>query len=116
MHAGVGANVPAGFYARIGLVAAAGIARRGGRGVASGRFDATARWLLDPFGEFRWGSYAGAGLTVRPDDRDNWRGSLLVLLGVEGRADRGWRTAVEAGLGDGARIGVVVRRARLKGR
>lgn len=116
VQAGAGANVPAGLYARIGVVAAAGMAWRGGRRAASGRFDGTVRWLLDPFGEFRWGPYAGAGLSVRYGEQENWRGSLLVLLGVEGRAGTGWRTAVEAALGNGVRIGVVFRRARQNGR
>jgi hypothetical protein len=80
--------------------------------VASGRIDVVTRYLLDPFHEFRWGPYAGAGVSALWDRRANWRGALLLLVGVEGPARAGWRTSVELGLGDGARLGVVLRRAR----
>jgi hypothetical protein len=115
-QAGVGANVAAGYYARIGAVAAGGASSRDGAAVASGRVDVVTRYLLDPFHEFQWGPYAGAGFSAQWDSRTNWRGVLLLLVGVEGPARAGWRTAVELGLGGGARLGVVLRRARLNGR
>jgi len=116
VQAGVGANIAAGYYVRIGADAAGGASSREGAAVASGRVDVVTRYLLDPFHEFRWGPYAGAGFSAQWDRRTNWRGALLLLVGVEGPARAGWRTAVELGLGGGARLGVVLRRARLNGR
>lgn len=113
---GVGANVAAGYYLRIGADVAAGAALRDGGGVASGRVDIVTRYLLDPFRELRWGPYVGGGVTALWDRRANWRGDLLLLAGIEGPAHAGWRTSVELGLGGGARLGVVLRRARANGR
>jgi hypothetical protein len=115
-QAGAGLNVAAGYYFRIGVDAAAGTSLRDGAAVASGRVDVVTRYLLDPFGEFRWGPYAGGGFTAQWDGRANWRGGLLLLVGLEGPARAGWRTAIELGLGGGARLGVVFRRARSNGR
>lgn len=112
---GVGANVTAGSYIRVGVDAAFGASSRDGA-VASGRVDIATRYLLDPFREFRLGPYVGGGFTAQWDRRANWRGDLLLLIGVEGPVHAGWRTAVELGLGGGARLGVVLRRARSNGR
>ena len=113
---GVGANVPAGYYLRLGVDAAAGASERDGAAFTSGRVDFVARYLLDPFREFRWGPYIGGGFTAQWDRRATRRGDLLLLVGVEGPAHAGWRTAFELGLGGGARLGVVLRRARSNGR
>jgi hypothetical protein len=113
---GVGANVAGGSYMRIGADAAVGALSRDGAAVASGRVDVVTRYLLDPYREFRWGPYVGGGFTAQWDHRANWRGDLLLLVGVEGPAHAGWRTSVELGLGGGARLGVVFRRARSNGR
>jgi hypothetical protein len=112
---GVGVNVPAGTYVRLGAVVAAGGAQRAGRTVATGRMDLVTRYLLDPFREARWGPYASAGVSVRRDDA-HWRGYLLAVAGIEGPVHGGWRQAVEIGLGDGFRVGIVLRRARTNGR
>ncbi len=113
---GAGANMTAGPYIRIGADAALGASSRAGGAVASGRVDFVSRYLLDPFREFRLGPYVGGGFTAQWDRRANWRGDLLVIIGVEGPVHAGWRTSVELGLGGGARLGVVLRRARSNGR
>jgi hypothetical protein len=113
---GVGANVPAGYFLRLGVDAAAGASAYDGAAVTSGRVDVVARYLLDPFREFRWGPYVGGGFTAQWDRRATRRGDLLLLVGIEGPAHAGWRTAFELGLGGGARLGVVLRRARSNGR
>ena len=113
---GAGANIPAGYYGRLGLSASAGPAWIGDRTVTSARVDFTARFLLDPFAEIRWGLYAGAGLSSRWDSSARWREYLLVIAGVEGPPVGAWRTAIEAGLGGGVRLGVVLRRTRRNGR
>jgi hypothetical protein len=115
-EAGFGANVAAGYYVRIGLDAAMGAAARDGGAATSARADFVARYLLDPFRQFKWGPYAGGGFTAQWDRRANCRGDLLVLVGLEGPVHAGWRPAVELGLGGGARLGVVLRRARSNGR
>jgi len=111
-----GVNVPAGTYVRVGAALGAGAVWTSGAAQATTRADVTLRFLLDPFGENRWGPYAGGGLTVR---RDGWArpaAGVLFVLGVEGRRGRRWTPSVEAGLGEGARLGVVLRRARANGR
>jgi hypothetical protein len=113
---GVGVNVPAGYYLRLGLTTAAGPVWQGARTTVSGRVDLAARYLLDPFREVRWSFYGGTGLTTRWDESARWRGYLLFLAGIEGPEHRGWTPAIEVGLGGGARLGVVLRRARRNGR
>jgi hypothetical protein len=113
---GIGMNVAAGYYVRIGLDAAAGASSRDGAAVLSGRVDLASRFLLDPFKEFAWAPYGGGGITAQWDRRGERRADLLLLIGLEGPAHAGWRTAVELGLGGGARLGVVLRRARSNSR
>jgi hypothetical protein len=115
-QAGIGANIAAGYYARVGVDVAAGVASRAGEAVASARVDFATRFLLDPFREFRWGPYVGGGITTQWIRGANTRADLLLLLGFEGPVHAGWRTSVELGLGGGARLGVVLRRARSNGR
>ena len=115
-QAGIGANGAFGYYIRLAVDAAAGASARGGAAVASGRVDVVTRYLLDPLHEFRWGPYAGGGFTAQWDRRGERRGDVLLLVGIEGPAHAGWRTAGELGRGGGARLGVVLRRARSNGR
>lgn len=111
-HLGVGMSVRAGWYARPGLQLAAG-ALQGGDGVWRGsqRADLVVRFLLDPFGERPRGWYGGAGVSLQ-QVADERRGLLVLLAGVEGRARRGFRPAIEVGVGGGVRLGVVFRRTR----
>ena len=115
LQLGAGLNIPAGYYVRVGITAAGGVAWRGSASAASGRVDLTTRYLLDPFGELRWGVYGGAGVSTRIDE-GHTRAYLLIVGGVEGPASHGWRPSIEAGLGGGARLGIVLRRARKNGR
>ena len=115
---GFGANV-ADSYLRVGLDFAGGLAAANGGSVASARADFVTRYLFDPFKEIAYAPYVGGGFTAqwnRRDSRNNWRGDLLIVIGVEGPARGAWRTSVELGLGGGARLGVVLRRARSNGR
>ena len=113
---GIGVNLPVGYYTRASVTLAGGAVWVDHRAVGSGRIDVVSRYLLDPFRELRWGLYAGAGISTRWDDSAHWRSYLLVLAGIEGPVQRGWHTAFEAGLGGGARLAVVLRRARANGR
>lgn len=106
VQAGIGFTTPAGTYLRMGLVAAAGASENG----VSGRIDFVNRFHLDPFRESRWAPYAGGGLSSRFDDNRQARFYLLIFAGVDGPASRGLAASVEAGLGGGGRIGVIIRR------
>lgn len=106
VHAGVGFASRLSTYVRAGIVGAAGLSG----GSPSGRVDAVARFLLDPFRESRWGPYGGGGLSVRFDDGRGTRGYMLIFFGAEGPLDRGFSPAIEVGLGGGARLAVVLRR------
>lgn len=112
VHAGIGLNVRAGYYARVGLTLAAGAARGADdtwRG--SQRIDAAVRFLLDPFTEQPRGLYGGAGVSLRHDD-GTLTPALLILAGVEGRPRGGVSPSVEVAVGGGVRFGVVLRRTR----
>jgi hypothetical protein len=111
-HVGIGLGTRAGWYARPSLLVAAG-AVRGSDDVWRGsqRADLVLRFLLDPFGERPRGWYGGAGVSLQQVG-DQRRGVVLLLAGVEGRARRGVRPALEIGVGGGVRLGLVLRRAR----
>jgi hypothetical protein len=122
---GVGINVRAGWYARLGLTASAGAVRAGDAWEARQRLDGTARFLFDPFAERARGFYAGAGIGVERRADGSTRGLLLGVVGLEGATRRqvGVRTTVptlvpsiELTLGGGARLGVVLRGRRRQGR
>lgn len=107
VHAGAGVTWRLGTYLRSGVVAGIGAAGSG----ASGRIDFVNRFHLDPFRENRYGPYAGGGVSARFDDNRTGRVFLLLIVGVDGPVARGVTTSFEAGLGGGARLGVVIRRA-----
>ena len=111
-----GANVPMGYYVRAGVAAGAGAADTGDGIALAMRADFAVRFLLDPFAEYRWGPYAGGGLTVRRDGDHRAAAGLLFVLGVEGRRGRRWTPAVELALGEGTRLAFVLRRSRKNGR
>lgn len=112
LHAGLGVHMRAGYYARVAVAGMAGAAWDDGTRRSSQRVDASVRFLLDPFGERPHGLYGGAGLTARHDAGESWRGSLLLVVGLEGAA-RGWTVpAVEVALGGGVRVAMVLRGRR----
>ena len=116
-HAGVGVNIRAGWYSRLGISAEAGATRVAGEWRGSQRIAGTARFLLDPFGERRLGLYGGAGLGLHRVGEGPPRGVLLLLLGVEGRMRRGRLVpAFEVGLGGGVQLGLVLRPGRADSR
>ncbi|MDF1502457.1 hypothetical protein [Roseisolibacter sp. H3M3-2] len=111
--AGAGLFGDAGLYARLGVVALGGVVRApGGGAVAAGRLEALARFHIDPLRQSRRGIYAGGGLAaaVRRGGAPAWQ--LVAQLGAEGRPRGGVAPAVEVGLGGGARVALVLRRAR----
>jgi hypothetical protein len=113
---GAGVQIPAGYYARIGLVAAVGVPIGDGadsvRHGLDGRVDLLARFLLDPFRQADYGLSFGGGASLRAEQGDRARPVLLAALDVEGRrSTRGVVPALQVGLGGGVRVGVILRRA-----
>jgi hypothetical protein len=104
-QAGVGISMFGGTYVRTGIVAAIGANEEG----VTGRTDGFVRFHLDPFRQSRWAPYGGAGLSGRYDAGSRPKAYLLVFAGFDGPVRNGLTTSFEAGLGGGARIGVVVR-------
>lgn len=113
---GVGANVRAGWYARVGLGIALGAVRRNEAWVGEQRLDATARFLFDPFAEQKRGFYAGAGVGAAHREGGRVDGRLLGVVGFEGAAAGRMVPAVELVLGGGARLALVWRERRRQGR
>ena len=123
VHLGAGIQIPLGIYMRLGLTGAAGRRLEGsssrlpGRSSASGRADILARFLLDPFRQTAYGLSLGGGLGVRIESGERVRPVLLVAVDLEGRRSSGGLVpAFQAGLGDGVRLGVVMRRGSPAGR
>lgn len=103
-HAGGGLTWALGHYARVSAIASYGMAARAASGEWRG--DLLARVTLDPFRQHRYGVSFGGGITVRR------RPHLLAVAEVEGPAWGSVTPAVQGGLGNGARAGLVLRRTR----
>lgn len=109
---GAGIFVPLGTYVRAGLVGGVGPITNPLR--VTGRAELVGRFLLDPLAEHRWGPYVAGGLGV---------GSigiaphpyLLALLGIEGPRWGAITPALEAGVGNGVRVGFALRRSQVRG-
>lgn len=111
---GAGLQVPMGYYVRVGLDGAVGVAT-GAAAPSAGRADARAdlvvRFLLDPFRQSAYGLSVGGGVSARAEPGDHVRPRLLVAADLEGRrSTHGLVPALQVGLGGGVRIGVIVRR------
>jgi hypothetical protein len=109
---GAGVQLPLGYYARFGIVAAGGVREANDDIGGSARVDAIMRYMLDPFREARWGLSAGAGVSVRWDEGYGWRPYLALVVDLEGGRPRttGWSPALQLGLGGGVRFGIGLRR------
>ena len=113
---GLGVNVRAGWYTRLGLTLSAGAVSAAGALRDAQRIDATARFLFDPFAEGRRAFYAGAGLGAQRSASGEVEGRLLGVVGAEGPSAGRVVPSVELTLGGGARLGVVLRSRRPQGR
>ena len=99
--------MPLGTYVRSGLIGGVGPITNPLRFTA--RAELVGRFLLDPLYEHRWGPYVAGGLGVASHPY------LLVVLGLEGPKWGGITPALEAGVGDGLRVGIALRRSQVKG-
>ena len=106
-----GVAIPIGTYVRLALTAGTGVARVDDAIRQAGRGDAIIRFELDPLKQSTRGAYVGGGLSFLGRDGSRARGYLAVVGGLELKQRGGWVPAVEAGLGGGARLGVVLKRA-----
>jgi len=107
VQAGVGVTMVTGTYVRSGIVGGLGFSRDG----LSGRIDGLARFHFDPFRQSRWAPYGGGGISGRFERGAGARAYLLLLAGIDGPLKGGMTPSFEMGLGGGARIGVIFRRA-----
>jgi hypothetical protein len=110
IQGGAGIVLPLGTYVRLGIDGAVGATRTEGETRMSGRADAIARFLLDPFREAPFGLSLGGGLSV-PYVRSNTRVRpyLTAVMDIEGRTRGNFTPALQLGLGGGTRAGVIVR-------
>ena len=110
VHGGGGVEIPAGYYARIGVIGAAGAPVSSGARGLDGRLDVIARFLFDPFREHAWGLSAGAGVSMRVAAHDKVRPYLAAVIDLEGpRSSSGVAPAFQVGLGGGVRVGAALR-------
>lgn len=116
LQVGIGLNIPAGIYVRMGATIAGGVAHRDVVTHGAARGDIVARFLLDPYREFPLALYGLGGLSAMYDPFEGWRPRVVVGVGLESRVRRGRAIAAEMALGGGVRLGVAVRRARRSGR
>ena len=109
LHLGAALGMRSGLYLRPTVVVAAGPAWQHDTVRTSGRVEALARFVLDPFRESSVGLYAQGGLTALYDPWERWRGLVIVAVGAELPARAGGVWAVEVGLGGGVRLGLALR-------
>ena len=110
LQVGGGVEIPAGYYARVGVIGAVGAPVSTGANGINGRLDVIGRFLFDPFREHPWGLSAGAGVSLRAAAHDKVRPYLATVLDLEGpRRASGLAPAVQVGLGGGVRVGAALR-------
>ena len=110
VHVGVGVAIPVTTYMRVAGVVAGGALSTDSTLEPAARGELLARFVFDPLGERRWGLYGAAGVGAFWDNSTAWRGRLLLSAGIEGRLRGAWTPAFEVGLGEGLRVGVILRR------
>ena len=115
--------IPTGVYVRTALTAAGGYAWRDQRWMRESRYEATGRFLLDPFRQSRYGLSIGGGAGLTNSDglfgdpnsigvrQQRWRPYLATFLDLELRKSAGLTPALQVGFGSGFRAGIVVRSA-----
>jgi hypothetical protein len=108
-QAGIGTNVPLGYYVRLEIVGAGGVTQRDSVDHKSARVDAIARFLLDPFAETEWGLSIGGGMSTMIEEGERTREYLVVVADLEAPRVAGIVPALQIGLGGGVRIGIVAR-------
>ena len=112
LEGGVGVIVPAGVYMRTSVTGASGCTWSNGTTKSASRVEVVSRFLLDPFREAPFGLSLGGGLGItNASTGSGWRPYLALVTDLELSRAGGWTPAIQAGLGGGARLGLVVRSA-----
>jgi hypothetical protein len=110
LEGGAAVVIPSGIYARTSVTAASGLTWNNGTTASASRFEAMSRFLLDPFREAQYGLSLGGGLGVtNTSGGTRWRPYLAFVMDLELQQAGGWTPAIQAGLGAGARLAVVLR-------
>ena len=108
----VGADIALSREIRLELAAGLGVsAGKGGSAGVSARTDVIVRFLIDPNHAMHWSPYLGGGVGARYDRGPDWRGVAILVAGASGPRHGNWAPFVEAGFGDGVRLGLGIRRA-----
>ncbi|HET9424071.1 MAG TPA: hypothetical protein VFO55_01770 [Gemmatimonadaceae bacterium] len=115
--------IPSSVYVRSALTAAGGYVRRDQRWMRESRYEATTRFLLDPFRQARYGLSVGGGVGLTNSDglfgepdvlgirKQRWRPYLAAFADLELRKAPGLTPALQVGIGSGVRVGIAVRSA-----
>jgi hypothetical protein len=109
LQVGAGVNLPLGYYVRFEIDGAGGVSRRDTVDHTSGRVDALARFLLDPFAESEWGLSIGGGMSALFASGARTHSYLVVVTDLEAPRIGVLIPALQLGLGGGVRVGVVIR-------
>lgn len=113
--AGIGFNVPAGYYLRVAPTLIAG--RRLGESPQDfARLEVVGRFSLDPFRQSRWGPWAGGGLAAEWERDAPGRALIMLALGTDLPGTSGWQPSVELAVGGGTRVSLSVKPVRRAGR
>jgi hypothetical protein len=112
LQGGAGVNLPLGYYVRLEIDGAGGVTRIDDVNANSGRVDALARFLLDPFDEANWGLSIGGGMSAKFGERLRPQQYLVLLTDLEMPRISGIVPALQIGLGGGVRVGLVARIAQ----
>lgn len=123
VEAGWSLIIPAGVYLRTALTAAGGYVWREERWMRESRYEATGRFLLDPFRQSHYGLSFGGGLGMTNSEglfsepnsmgvrKQRWRPYMAAFADLELRQSAGLTPALQIGVGSGFRAGIVIRSA-----
>ena len=110
LEGGLSLVVPSGIYMRTSISGASGVTWRDGTIASASRVEVASRFLLDPFRESPYGLSVGGGVGVTNQASDiRWRPYLALIVDLELERIGGWTPAVQAGIGSGARLGILMR-------
>ncbi len=113
--AGVGFNVPVGYYMRVAPMLLAGRRLRASEPDFA-RLELVSRFSLDPFRQSRWGPWAGAGLAAEWGRDVPGRALVVLALGTDLPGTSGWQPSVELAVGGGTRVSLGLKPVRRTGR
>jgi hypothetical protein len=108
-HLGLGAHFATGTYARMAVLAGAGVTAHDGKSERSARLEVQGRFHVDPYRQSAVGVYGIGGVLASYDPSADWQGRIVAGGGVE---LPGGRFAIEAVFSGGLRLSFVTRASR----